>query len=422
METEIKVPFFDLIMSMTEAIDLISPLVKDHHLRVAYIAQNIASLFNLPPEDQNDVLVAAALHDIGAIGLKERTSMLNLDFEENERHVEIGYELLGMFEPLKNVSKLVRYHHTNWDYGAGKEVHDEDVPTGSQIIFLADRISVLIDSKKEILGQVDAILKTIKSHSDERFRPDLVEAFEDIAGVEYFWLNVISPSLKHIISATSRYTAPELKLDGLTGLAKLFSHIIDFKSPYTASHSLGVAAVAEKISLLVGFDNDQQKIIRTAGLLHDLGKLSVPPEILDLPRKLTKQEFNLIKSHSFHTYRILDSIPSMEMVKIWGSLHHEKLDGTGYPFHYKNHQIPLGSRIISVADIFTALTEDRPYRKGMDKENTMKIMLELNTDGSLDPNIVDLIVKNYEEIDHIRHVSQMEAKIMYDSFILPLVG
>src|SRR5208337_2538002 len=101
-----------------------------------------------------------------------------------------------------------------------------------------------------------------------------------------------------------------------------------------------------------------------AGLLHDIGKLSVPEDILEKPAPLDCSEVNKIKAHSFMTHRILENIGSLDKITQWASLHHERLNGTGYPYHYGKEKLPVGARIIAVADVFTALTENRPYRKG----------------------------------------------------------
>jgi response regulator RpfG family c-di-GMP phosphodiesterase len=131
----------DFIMAISEAIDLASPALSSHHKKTAYIACKLAMEMNLPDDEIKDIALAAILHDIGAFSLEERFMLQSLRMNEKDlvNHAELGYKLLGNFEPLKKIADLIRYHHTNYD-NMGQEV-----PVGSYVIHLADKISVLPD-------------------------------------------------------------------------------------------------------------------------------------------------------------------------------------------------------------------------------------------------------------------------------------
>ena len=143
-----------------------------------------------------------------------------------------------------------------------------------------------------------------------------------------------------------------------------FKDIIDLKSPFTATHSTGVSACADALSELMERADERLKI-RIAGNLHDLGKLVIPNSILEKGTGLSIEEYQIIKSHSYYSYTIMNSIADLGDVAEWGRFHHEKIDGSGYPFHHSGDRLPTQARIIAVSDVFTALAEDRPYRKGM---------------------------------------------------------
>ncbi|MGC8574942.1 MAG: HD-GYP domain-containing protein [Caldisericum sp.] len=153
-----------------------------------------------------------------------------------------------------------------------------------------------------------------------------------------------------------------------------------------------------------------------AGYLHDLGKLAVPKEILEKPDKLSTEEFNVVKSHTYYTYRILSCIPNFETINRWASFHHERLDGSGYPFRLSAFDLPLGSRIMAVADVFTALTEDRPYRAGMDVDKALKIIENMSQNNILDVYTVQLLKKNIAKVNEARIYSQTEALREYEKF------
>jgi len=154
-----------------------------------------------------------------------------------------------------------------------------------------------------------------------------------------------------------------------------------------------------------------------AGYLHDLGKVTVDNSILEKPGKLNEDEFNIIRAHTYYTYHLLYAIPQFDTIKIWASYHHEKLNGTGYPFHIKEDNLPLGSRIVAVADVFTAITEDRPYRKGMDDEQAIRVLNSMVAEGALDGMVVQVLLDHFHEINTLRQHAQLEAAERYDRFL-----
>jgi len=274
--------------------DLVSPVLVNHHKMVAYIALSIGTQLGLPSDQRNELVLAGLLHDSGALSLEDRLDALDFELENPHKHAELGYLLLKDFEPLTNVAFLVRYHHVPWKGGAGSEFKGRQVLVGSHVLHLADRIAVLIDGQQEILGQVKRICDRVEEQSDRMFVPRLVDTFKSLAGKEYFWLDATSQGIVSAMRRSIELQAVELDMEGILSLANLFRQIIDFRSRFTATHSGGVAASAEALARLAGFSRRECRIMKVAGYLHDLGKLAVPTEILEKPAALTEDEFNVI--------------------------------------------------------------------------------------------------------------------------------
>ena len=133
---------------------------------------------------------------------------------------------------------------------------------------------------------------------------------------------------------SDRQDWPTLTIDEVTlgPIAEVFARIVDSASPWTAVHSAGVAATAVALAERLNFSPRELHLMRAAGYLHDLGKLSTPTQILDKPGKLTENEYAAVRAHTYHTYRILDTIGGMPQICEWAAFHHERLDGNGYPF------------------------------------------------------------------------------------------
>jgi len=392
----------NLALSLTDALDLINHRVMNHHRKVALIAYLLGVELNLPLIQRKNLLMAGVFHDIGALSLQERLDTLSFDIIEPHLHGETGYLLLRDFEPLSPVADIVRFHHVHWDDGKGRYFNGNPVLLGSHIIHLADRISVLIPEQAAVLEQGPMIYRDIARFSGSWFQPELVETFGNLAGKECFWLDAAAASPTAPLCPIVDMDPVELELDMLDGLTKLFSRGIDFRSPFTVTHSSGVAATAEIMSRRADFSPKELSLIRAAGHLHDLGKLAIPTDILNKPGKLSGSEWHTMRTHTYFGFRLLEKIPALETVNKWASLHHERMDGSGYPFHLRGEELPLGSRIMAVADVFAALTEDRPYRPGMSPSQAFETIAGMARSGGLDSYLVELLRANLQEVNEYR--------------------
>jgi HD-GYP domain-containing protein (c-di-GMP phosphodiesterase class II) len=409
------VPLVELVTSLSAAMDNLDPVVVHHHKQVACIALAIAEELDLRIAERTSLVLAAALHDIGAFSLRERRESLHFEFENPMRHAARGYAILRLFSPLVKEAEAVRFHHVPWAGGRGRHWKGVAVPRASHIIHLADRVAILVQPRREILGQVRRITAKIRANAGVLFDPQLVEAFLGTAARESFWLDLVSSSLETILSRKLAATNARLGLKEMAGFSRLFSRVIDFKSPFTAGHSSGVAACAALLGRLCGMDRNDEQLMRIAGNLHDLGKLAVSSEILDKPSRLNAREYHQVQHHAFHTRRLLEGMPSLGPVIPWASDHHERLDGSGYPFHLRGGELSLGAQIMGVADIFTALTENRPYRSGMSHEAMTKVMWAKAKAGELNGDIVNTLCKNCERVDRVRIAAQAAAALEYRS-------
>ena len=403
----------DIVTCIADAVDLITDGIRNHHRRVACISYHIGKEYGLASNQLENLIVAALIHDIGALTSKENLSLL--EFEEVKgNHAKYGARLLIGFKPFAHLAPIVEEHHTHWNKSKQDKPFNNLIPVESRIIYLADRIAVLIKPDFK-LNQVEEIIKLISQDSGTRFQPDLVNIFCDVAQKESFWLEAKDALLSKLLVKT---ISRNLHLDSteLLNLGKIFSQMIDFRSSFTATHSTGVSTVAEMLAEFIGFSEDECLLMRLAGNLHDIGKLVIPIEILEKKGPLTTDEMDIIRSHTYYTDKLLLNIEEFYMIRVWGALHHEKLNGKGYPFKLKANQIPLGSRIMAVADVFTAITEDRPYRKGMKEIEVLQILDNMVTSGSLDKRVVNALIENYKVIDSKRCEKQSKALQEYLEF------
>ncbi|QNU66707.1 HD domain-containing protein [Ruminiclostridium herbifermentans] len=407
---ELKVPLIDIILSISSAIDLIDPIITNHHKRVAYISYSIAKEMDLPDKQIKDLVFASLLHDCGSVNLSERKSRFEFGFRcsilQNQAHGNKGWVILRDSTDLHDAAEIIRFHHVYWKESSNAHLKSYEIPITSHILHLADRVDILINRKNDILTQRRYIENTINENSGTMFMPEVVEAFNNLVPKQFFWFDIISPYLDDIIKKVIMPFNVYVDDRGLYQYAEIIHRIIDFRSRYTATHSIGVATCASILASKLGFSDSDTQMIHAAGLIHDMGMLSVSEDILEKPGTLDLNEYNTIKYHTYLTYRLLDSIPGLEKIRDWASFHHEKLDGTGYPFGLESEQLDLGSRILAVSDLFISLIEERSYRDALSIYTTMEI---INNAKNLDSDVKTCLRKNLDEIVQKINISKDEV-------------
>ncbi len=391
----------NLLKAFSLALELADGGLSRHHWRTAMIADSIGGHLGLAQGPRQTLLYAALLHDIGAAARWEEKNKLysRKPVTHLYQHAEEGYRLLADNPLFKAMAKPIRHHHDRWDGSSPSGLAGKDIPIAGRIINLADTIEVLIDDGRYILDQREDILAALARMSGSQFDPELVNAFGEIACKDSFWFDLATPHYyDHFFRDLQSHGQVRLNIDGLLSAAEIFATIVDRTSRFTATHSRTVASVASHLASAKGYSDTETKIMRVAGLLHDLGKLAVPNSILEKPGKLTPSEFMIIKQHVYYTHRILTQIDGFEVIAEWAAFHHETLDGTGYPFRIPPANLRLGSRIVAVADVYAALREDRPYRPTMPSREVEKIMLDMVAANRLDADIVNTLIAAGDDI------------------------
>lgn len=412
----IRLDLYRLLLSVSEALDVVSRPLVNHHRQVSYVAFHLGKAAGVTSQELTELTLAAALHDIGGLSLASRLDVLDFDLATPERHTLPGYLLLKKFPPFAAIATLTRFHHLPWHDGAGAEYNGEPVPRAAHLLHLADRVAILLRPDTEILGQTATVLERIEARSGSKFMPAAVEALREVASREAFWFDLATPSVcETVIGAQLSGTAADSA--DLNDLAQMFRQIIDFRSHFTATHSKGVAAVAPWIADKAGFSPAACERTQIAGLLHDIGKLVVPQELLEKSDPLSAEDFYIIRKHPYFSHRILSQVADLEEISQWAAFHHERLDGTGYPFHLDDAHLPMGARLLAVADTFTALTETRPYRASMSSRGTLQAMEGMVRAGKLDSSLYGLLHDHADEVDALRADAQHAALAEHRTFL-----
>jgi putative nucleotidyltransferase with HDIG domain len=229
--------------------------------------------------------------------------------------------------------------------------------------------------------------------AEEHWRPVNVEHdSDDAVGELVAAFNTMASKLRD--SRKDRITTFHRTLASLV-------HTIEAKDPYVSNHSSNVATLAHELALAVGLPETQASETACGALLHDIGKIGVPDEIINKPKKLTPTEFSVIQKHPVIGDRIVDPLDGSDILQGPVRHHHEHWDGSGYPDGLRGEEIPLAARIIKVADVFEALISDRPYRPKLSVTEAVKT-LQSQAGKQMDPKLVEVfiskVVPNVQEL------------------------
>ena len=392
---DLAIDLRQLVMTIANAVDLVGVDDLLHGRRVGMLARELARHLGFDEKAQLLLYDAGLLHDCGVSSTRvHRRLVVDLEWSGSQEHCIRGEELLRDFPPLAHLAPIVRYHHSRWMWLETQELAPETARFAN-LIFLADRIDVLaapFHADRTTLAHADEIRERLSAERGRLFAPDLIDAFLALSEGEAFWLALQSESVLQY----------QMEMEGFGDLrmvswqefkfcADIFARIIDAKSPYTEQHSRGVSLLSRHLADKMGLDPITCEKIEVAGLLHDIGKLQIPDEIIEGHQALTPQEFNIMKGHSFGTRQVLKRLHAIDDLASWAYYHHETPDGHGYPFHVGGVDLPLEARIINVADIFQALAQERPYRKPMSPDEIIAILQERAAYGRADPAVVAIV-------------------------------
>lgn len=419
-----------MALTIARAVDLVGVNDVLHGRRVAMMAAECARAMGHDPATQRLLFDAGLLHDCGVSSTRERHRIIDeLDWQGANLHCERGYALLRDFAPLAHFAPIVRYHHTHWDELERllREPNpldpnppdparlDPAAARHANLIYLVDRVDSLAVPyyrDESLLLHVGEIREVIVRCRGRFFAPDLVDAFLRASGPEAFWLLLDPSYIPQYVEDMERCNETRAgTLGELKQFAFIIARIVDAKSHFTAEHSLGVARLARFIGRLTGMSGDHLEKLEIAALMHDIGKLQVPDELLESPAQFSPADRAVMKKHSFATYQILRQVGGFEELALWAAEHHESLNGAGYPFHLRDGDIPVEARIIKVADIFQALAQRRPYRASMPAPDILHLLRTMQAENEVEGALVDVVASNLDTCQALANRESRETRI-----------
>jgi HD-GYP domain-containing protein (c-di-GMP phosphodiesterase class II) len=414
----------ELISALSHALDITEGQPAGHCIRCCWIGMHIGEKLGMPTERLWELYYTLLLKDLGCSSNASRICELyltdDLSFKRDFKWVDGSLPQVlrfvlrhtgpssGLIDRLKtlggiltngdeiaqeltltrctrgaDIARQLRFPEAvalgihaldeHWN-GQGRPVglQGAQIPLYSRIALLAQVIDVVNTAD----GKTAAV-DEIKKRSGSWFDPELVEAFTAVASDNEFWATLNSAAIEsRVLRLEPGGHEVSLDEDYFDDIAEAFGQVVDAKSPYTAGHSARVGLYTSLLSEAMEIPESRRRWLKRGALLHDVGKLGVSNSILDKPGKLDNIEWLAVQRHAAFTEAILGRISNFDELSHVSAAHHERLDGGGYPRGLKATDIAIETRIITTADIFDAITAERPYRGAVPVEKTLAIMAD----------------------------------------------
>jgi putative nucleotidyltransferase with HDIG domain len=423
----------EVLAALSHALDITEGQPRGHAERTCLIAMRVAQQLGLDAQTRSSLFHAALLKDAGCSSNAAKVAHLygadDADVKRDRKvtdHLQPGQSIRhlvratapgeGPIAKAKGLRRLVQHgssgsraltelrcergamvaRHVGLSLEAEQAIRDLDEhwdgrgyphALEGEAISLCGRILCLAQTVEVFWqdgGGAAAACGVARERRGTWFDPALVDALTAAEADHVFWATLDQPRVVTLEPSDRLLHTDEA---GLDRIAFAFAGIVDAKTPYTARHSEGVAEIAVRLAAALGFDAAEQRELRRAGLLHDIGKLGVSNRILDKPGKLDADEWDAVRRHPTWTLEILQRIPAFAGLAEVAANHHEKLDGSGYGRGLTAPDLTIDARILAVADIAEALTADRPYRAPLPLERVLDI-IEGDAPHALDADVV----------------------------------
>ena len=392
----------DIFLLVRDTLKIVYPRLMKHGSRVAYMVYTMLREEGKYEEfELADMVMVATLHDIGAYKTERDKlgEILRYESKDCMAHSIYGYLFFKYLSPVPDLAKVIMYHHTDYDRLKQMNYSYKDVAAYINIAEKMDHYSTALGDKFE-MGMFQKYAGT-KLSDDGLFLfykcEDKYGMFEKIRSGAY--LKELDDIIEYMIFNNE---------DKKKFLEMLMYCQGFFRSEMVVETAMAVC-ISEEIAREMSLPQQKREILHYGTLLHDIGMLSIPRELIETPRKLEPKEAKLVKTHVETAGKILGPRMKKEVVDIVLA-HHERCDGSGYPRQLTDSQMNTEQKILQVTDMVVALLHKRSYRKPLPKEKIVAILEEKTSRNVLKRQVVSVVVQSYDKI--MSRIGEESAQIL----------
>ena len=385
----------DIVHISLKMLGSINRNITHHNIRTAYLTWKLGETINDERLVLRDLVILSLYHTLGFFRIDNFSDYNphdnNIDYFSDTKEISSKYVFscyyLKYMTPLGEAALAMENFTQPYNDVMKHFIYQERYKS---IIYLCARISDYLShhDDKNLPDDINEI-------APGSFDPEYVRAFK-IANKENLLINALKDD-KFVDELSPYIKSFKLEEKETRMLEKLLIYFLDFKSTYTVSHAINTSCYAISLGKRLNLNSEELSELFCSALLHDIGKIATPQRILEFPGKLTPEDMGIMRHHVNHSKRILSgNCPEQIIENVYR--HHEKLNGKGYPRHIEGKDLTLLQRILTVADITSALNGSRSYKEEFSTDKTKSILSNMTEEGELDPTISKFILEDFDAI------------------------
>lgn len=393
----------DIFLLMRDTLKLMNRKIMNHGSRVAYyLYKMLECKGGYEKFELADFVCLASLHDIGAYKTENLNDLIHYECKEPMPHSMYGYLVFKHLSPLSELAAIVLYHHTDYSKLKGLDFEYREIAAYLNLAEKIDVYSVALGDRFDIAMFEKQVGTVISGEALNLFK-EAVKKYDIIQKVKRDEHNAELDDIASYMIYTNEDKRKFLEM---------LMYCQGFKSESYVINTVACLCIAESLGQKMGLNALEMEQLYNGALLHDIGMLAIPMEIIQAPRKLTEEEYEKVKMHVYLAEKELNTRMAEEVVAIIAA-HHERCDGSGYPRGLREVQMNQMQKILQVADTVTALLSKRPYRSAFSKDEMAALIHKEMAAGKYNKAIVNTLLNHYDEIIQRIRIRSEEIMVTY---------
>lgn len=392
----------DIFVLMRDTLKLVHPRLMDHGSKVAYMVYKMLEEKGGYEEfELADIVMLVTLHDIGAYKTEAGVlnDMLRYESRDSRAHTIYGYLFFKYLSPLEELSKVIMYHHMDYEQLKSVDYEYKDL---AAYINIAEKMDIYFSAMGSQFN-----MQMFHKQAGSKLSEEGLNLFYMVAKKYDIFTQIKTGEYKKELDYIIDFML--FSNEDKKKLLEMLMYCTGFRSEARVVDTITTVSICDELSNRLRLAEEEKERLYYGALLHDIGMLVVPSDILDAPRKLNSEEIKVVRTHVNMTDRLLNNLLRNDVTSI-AVAHHERIDGSGYPKKLKGTQLNIEQRLLQVADTVTGMTNKRSYREPLHKDQVINILNDEASKNRFDKSIVSTFINFYDDI--MQSVQTRSAEIM----------
>ncbi|MBD5471344.1 MAG: HD domain-containing protein [Lachnospiraceae bacterium] len=378
----------DIFRLMSDTLKMADRRVMEHGSRVAYyLFKMLEHRGGYEKYELADIICLASLHDIGAYKTNNTKDLVGYEYKDPMPHATYGYLIFKHLSPLSDYASVILYHHTNFSRLRSLKCEHKEI---TELLNYAEKVDIISKAMKDSFD-----MSMLQKQVGTVLSPDADRLFEETQRDAQILNKVKSGEYKEELEEIIDYMI--FTNEDKRKFLEMLMFCQGFRSEKSVLDTVTCMSIVEMLGVKMNLSEAEMEQLYYGSLLHDIGMLAIPREIIEAPRGLTDEEYEKVKTHVHLAERVLTNHMAAGVVNLVAA-HHERCDGSGYPRGLRGTQMTRDQEILQLADTITALLGSRAYRTPYSEKDIIALIRAEADDGKYNKTAANVFLKNFDDI------------------------